>query len=135
MFEIKLLFKSGTSTIESNAIVEGNNHQEIILDISKITDFTLLDSMKISVRALNDSVETCTLCIQDIRGYSKKYSDKELASLIEKDRDKQKNDGLDSEYNLWMRIGIVALIVVISAFFGFVLIFILQKNSRNRRKE
>ena len=136
LYEIKFTFKGEDATFDSNSIIKGNQQNEIILNMSGAKDISLLEAVKISVRSLDDTVENCTLCIRNIKGYSKKYNDKELNAFVEKERDKQKHsDDIDSGYNVWVRIVFVAGIIFISAIFGFVLIFILQRNSRNRRRE
>ena len=135
LYEIKFLFDSENATFESNTVIKGNQLTEIVLNMSKAKDFSLLNGVKISVRTLDDTVDSCTLSIGNIIGYSKKYNSKELTSLIEKERDKQKNNNLSDDYNLWFKIASVTIIILISAILGFVLILILQKNSRSRRKD
>ena len=135
LFEIKFFFNGKNSTVESKEIIVGNKQSEIILDMTNVKDFSLVDSVKISIRSLDNTVNNCTLCIHDIKGYSEKYNNEELKSFIEKERDKQKHANINSTYALWWRIGFVVLIIAISAIFGFILIFILQRNSRNKRKD
>jgi hypothetical protein len=97
-------------------------------------DFSLLNSVKISLRSLDDSVESSTLCIRSITGYSKKYTNQELKDFVEKERDKQHNNN-DADYSFWFKFGVVAIIIVASAIFGFILILFIKKNNPYRRKE
>lgn len=136
LYEIKFTFKGENSIFESNSIVKGNQEQQIILNMTKAKDFNLLKAVKISVRCLDDSVDNCTLAIKNITGYSKKYNSNKLKDLIEKERDKQKHvNNSDNNINLLYRLGVVALIIIISAVLGYLLISILQKNTHSRKKE
>ena len=136
LYEVKFTFKSKTSTFESNSIVKGNLEEDIVLNMSSIKDFGLLEAVKISVRCLDESVDNCTLSIKNITGYSKKYNNNALKELIEKERDKQKqSNNSEEEFDLLYRIGFVAIIILISAILGFAFVLILQKNSRGRKKE
>ena len=135
LYEIKFIFNSKDATFESNSIIKGNTQAQIILDMTKAKEFSLLESVKISLRSLDDSVDSATLCIRDITGYSKKYSNKELNEFVEKERDKQKYHNSDDGYGFWFKFGVVAAIISVSAIFGFILILFIKKNSRSRRKD
>ena len=135
LYEIKFLFKGKNSTFESSSIIAGNQAEEIILDMSKAKEFSMLDSVKISVRSLDESSDNCILWINSITGLSKKYSDNKLNNLIEKERDKQKyGTSLDNANNI-ARTFFVIFIILFVAILGFILIFIFQKNNHNKRKE
>ena len=134
LYEIKFLFSGENMSFESNSLIKGNELQEIILDMTNAKDFSLLKSVKISVRCLDETVDSCSLSIHNITGYSLEYDDDQLKELIEKERDKQNEDS-DSEISWWLRFAIVAIVISASALIGFIFILILKKNSRVRRKE
>ena len=134
LYEIKFTFKGRNTTFESNAIVRGNQEEEIILNMTKAKDFELLEAVKISVRCLDESADNCTLTIKNITGYSKKYNSSTLKNLIEEERDKQKQiNNSKKDINLLYRIGFVVIIILLSAVLSFSLVWILQKNNRNRK--
>ena len=132
LYEIKFVFNSQSATFESSTVIKGNSQAEVILDMSKAKSFSLLDSVKISLRSLDGSVDNASLFIRDITGYSKNFSNQELGDFIEKERDKQKYHNLDSEYSVWFKIGFVALIISLSAALGFLFILFIRKNSRRK---
>ena len=134
LYEIKFLFNAENATFESHTVAKGNELQEIILDMTDVKDFSTLKSVRISVRCLDDTVDNCSLSIHNIVGCSTEYNDEQLRDLIAEDRDK-KNEDSNSEISLWVRIGVVAVVVLLSALVGFILILILKKNSRAKRKE
>lgn len=135
LYEIRFLFKGKSSTFESSSIIAGNQAEEIILDMSKAKDLSMVESVKIAVRCLDDSSDNCTLWINSITGISKKYNSNKLNDLIENERDKQKyGDSIDDSNDI-IRITFVALIIVFVAILGFILILILQKNNHHKRKE
>lgn len=135
LYEIKFIFNSDDATFESNTVIKSNQPTEIILNMTQAKEFSLLKSVKISIRSLDDSADSCALSISKIKGYSKNYTNKELTSLIEKERDKQKHNALNEEYELWFKITVVLVIILIFAILGFIFIFIIQKNSRAKRKD
>ena len=136
LYEIKFVFHSSSATFESSAVIKANQEKEIILNMTKAKDFSLLDGVKISVRSLDDSVDSCTLSIKNITGYSKKYSDSKLNDFIKEERDKQKHiNNSEEDVNLWIRISFVTVLILISGILGFVLLLIVQKNNRSRRKD
>ena len=103
--------------------------------MSKAKDLSMVESVKIAVRCLDDSSDNCTLWIDSITGISKKYNSNKLNDLIENERDKQKyGDSIDDSNDI-IRITFVALIIVFVAILGFILILILQKNNHHKRKE
>lgn len=134
LYEIRFLFNAENATFESHSVVKGNELQEIILDMTGVKDFSALKGVRISVRCLDDTVDNCSLSIHNIVGYSTEYDDDQLRDLIEEERDK-KNEDSNSEMNLWVRIVVVAVVILLSALVGFIFILILKKNSRARRKE
>lgn len=134
LYEIKFLFNADGATFESHSVVNGNELQEITLDMTSAKDLSALKSVRISVRCLDDTVDSCSLSIYNIVGYSTEYDDEQLRDLIEEDRDK-KNEDSSSEISIWVKIGVVAALILLSALLGFILILILKKNSRSKRRE
>ena len=134
LYEIRFVFNSKDAAFETKSVIKGNQRSEIILNMTNAKDFSLLNSVKISLRSLDDSVESSTLCIRNITGYSKKYTNQELKDFVEKERDKQHNNN-DADYSFWFKFGVVAIIIVASAIFGFILILFIKKNNPYRRKE
>ena len=134
LYEIRFIFNSKDAAFEAKSLVKGNQQSEIILNMSEAKDFSLLESVKISLRSLDDSTNNATICIRNIKGYSKKYTNQELNDFVERERDKQHNSK-DSDYSFWFKFGVVAAIISISAIFGFIFIWFIKKNSRAKRKE
>lgn len=135
LYELKFVFKSKNAIFESNAIVKGNEIEDVILDFSQANEFSLLENVKISLRSLDNSPETATMWIYDIIGYSTEYTSDELSEFIEDERDKIKHDEESRSSNYWKPYLIVIGVLASTAILGFVFILIVQKNNRSRRKE
>ena len=116
LYEIKLLCENPQTRIESSAVINGNEERTVILDLSNIAAFGTVGNIRISVRSLNSDVERCSLWLYEINGYSTKYTDEELNTLISNERNKIKNDSSVAEEIFSMRNIIFAVaIVLISA--------------------
>ena len=134
-YEINITFKGKDTMFESASILKSNVSDTIIIDTSSIKDMPSIECVKISVRCLDDSVENATLWIKNIKGYSKKYNDAELDELIKKAREEQKYGENREQESFFERYLFVIIITTVFAVLGLVLVFIIQKNSRSKRKE
>ena len=134
-YEINITFKGDDTIFESASILKSNVSDTIVIDTSIIKDIPSIECVKISVRCLDDSVENATLWIRSIKGYSKKYNNSELDELIKKAREDQKYGDDGNEESFFQRYLLVILLTTAFAILGLVLVFIIQKNSRSKRKE
>ena len=134
-YEINITFKGKDTMFESASILKSNVSNTIIIDTSSIKDMPSIECVKISVRCLDDSVENATLWIKNVKGYSKKYNDAELDELIKKAREEQKYGENREQESFFEHYLFVIIITTVFAVFGLVLVFIMQKNSRSKRKE
>ena len=87
------------------------------------------------IRSLDNTVDNCSLWIYDITGYSTVYSNEELQKFIAENRDKIKNDTHEKTTKEKIETLIFILVIIlVTAFFGFALVFIIQRNHK-RKKE
>ena len=136
LYEIKFIFQNNDAIFETTSIVKGNTQNNVILDLSQAKEFSNLNNIKISLRSLDDSTDSCSLWLYDIIGYSEKNTDESLKKLIQSERNKIKKDQEEQTINqqnttvFWV-IAIVAFATVL----GIILLLLLQRNGRTRRKE
>ena len=136
LYEIKFILQNEKTASESIAIVKGNQQNEIIIDLSKATNLTTLDSIKISLRSLDDSVDSCSLWLYDVTGYSEDHTSDELKTLIENEREKAKQEqddqtDVDHRKTMFLVIGIVAFATLL----GIVLLMLLRRNPKARVRD
>ena len=135
LYELRSIFNTSTTLLETKTIVKGNDLNEIIIDISNIQGFSSLESVKFMIRSLDNAVDNCSLWIYDITGYSTVYSNDELQKFIAENRDKIKNDTHEKTTKEKIETLIFILVIIlVTAFFGFALVFIIQRNHK-RKKE
>ena len=135
VYEIRFTFEGDASSYEAKTLLKGNKSGNVVLDMSDVEGFEALRAVKISISALNEDSESCTLWINKIVGHSKEYNSQELTSLIEEERDKQmQKNHADDLSKMRIRYLTVAAIVLVSAFFGVAFMLIIQKNSKAEGK-
>ena len=130
------MLQNSNTVFETSAIVSGNLQNEIILNLSKAPKLTTLDNVKISLRSLDESVNSCSLLLYDVVGYSEKKSTDELKTLIENEREKIKQEeNAQSEINHKETMFLVAGIILFATLLGVVLVMLLRRNGRARIKD
>ena len=135
VYELRSIFSTSSTLLETKTIVNGNELNEIIIDISDIPGFSSLESVKFIIRSLDNTVDNCSMWIYDVVGYSTVYSNEELQEFIEENRDKSKQETQEkTPIEKIKKFIFIFIIILITAFFGFALVFILQGNHR-RKKE
>ena len=85
LFEIVISGGQGTERVCASQTVISGEEALVVLDLSKYTN-ELTDSWKIGVRSLDGSAKDFFLSIYDIVGYSMEYDSQTLASNIEAER-------------------------------------------------
>ena len=91
LYEVRFTLDGNHSKHESTAIVSGNKSTELLIDASKFTKSSAVNSIRISVRSLDGAVDACSLWIGEIVGCSNAYSSTYLAELIKNERDRVRN--------------------------------------------
>ncbi len=136
LYEIKFILQNNKNIFETTAVVKGNKQNEIVLDLSKATELTTLENVKISLRSLDDTVESCTLLLYDITGFSEDKSNEDLKSLIEKEREKTKQEQ-NKETEIDHRETIIWVVgtIVFTTLLSIVLVMLLRRNGRVKTKE
>ena len=136
LYEIKFILQNDNNVFESSTIVKGNQKNEVVLDLSEAKDFITLDSLKISLRSLDNTVDSCSLWLYDVTGYSEENSTENLKTLIENAREKIKQEqdeqkAIDHRKTMFLVIGIV----VFATLLGIILVMLLRRNARGKSKE
>ena len=136
LYEIKFAFQNDDAIFETKTIVKGNEQTAVILDISQAKNLSTLNTMKISVRSLDDSVNTCSLWVYDITGHSEENTTENLNTLIQKERDKIKKEQ-NEQINPQQKKTAVLVISIIAAstILGLILVLLLQRNGKSKRTE
>lgn len=135
VYELRSIFNTSSTLLETKTIVKGNELNEIIIDILDIPGFSSLESVKFVIRSLDNTVDECSMWIYDVVGYSTVYSNEELQEFVEENRDKSKHETQEkTPIEKLKKFIFIFIIILITAFFGFALVFILQGNHR-RKKE
>lgn len=135
LYEMRYVFNTETSFYESKTIVNGNELNETVLDLSSTEGFSALKSVKFSIRSLDDTANSCSMWIYDIIGYSTVYTNEELEAFVAEERDKNKSDVSESsEKDKLKKLIFILIIITVSALLGFALVLILQRNSRRKRE-
>ena len=120
LYEVKFTFGNGESRAEASAVVNGNDDTEVLIDISQYAVKYMIESIRVSVRSLDGSVNECSLWIYDICGCSNDYTSEQLDDLISLERDKIRQHEEESDNReLFGRVAIALAIVIVTGAIGF----------------
>ena len=136
LYEVKVVLQNEESVFESTAIVTGNQKNELILNLSKADKLNTLDSIKISLRSLDDTVDSCSLWLYDITGYSQEHISEDLKTLIENEREKAKQEQNEQvDINHLQTMVLVLGIIAFATLLGIILVILLRRNTKGRARE
>ncbi len=132
LYKVKIFCENSAARYESSAFVVGNEETNIVLGVSKYSGFGKVEDLRFSVTPLDLESDKYTLWVNNITGYSKKYTNEELQNLIAKDRDELQNDDNEAKESIeWQKITLVVIIAVISTLLAVVVIVSAGRANRN----
>lgn len=138
LYEVMVVFENKDARLETSSIVSSNKAAEIVIKLDHkdyVGKFDNIESLKISVRALNGEHENCALWLYGISGYSLKYSSDKLESFIEKERNKINNELSESSEDAFDQTIIAIVLVLISGVLVIGIFILIRKDTRSNKNE
>ncbi len=136
LYEIEISFDSQESRAESSCVVRGDELTKVVLDMSGYGNSTKIKNIKVSARCIYGDVDSCTMWLYDIKGYSDKYDSATIAEHVEKERAKANITDKEEQAKIEIdRVSITIGVLIIIVSLGFGLFVILKKNTKNKPDE
>ncbi len=133
LFEIVISGGQGTERLSASHTVISGEESIMVLDLSGY-DNELTDSWKISVRSLDGGSKEFFVSIYDIVGYSMEYDSKTLASNIEDERLRIRNQAdISTDESSGSTVGVIITIAILVISLGIGVFVCIRPNDENER--
>lgn len=131
-YRITLVLEGKNGRYESSCIINGDEIQSAVFDISEYAYFNKIEGFRLSVASLNDADETCDMWIYGISGHSDKYASNKLQELISQDRDSMREDDVTDEEGSYLERAAIAVgLVIIVGALGMGLFITFKHNGKS----
>ncbi len=128
LYQVKVICENEKERFVSTCFVNSNEYTEFLVDLSQYSSFGNVESVRISVCAMDGSQQDFNLWLYEISGYSTEYSSSELENLILFDRDKMNTEAGETGGLTVERIILIAIIVTVASVLGIGTLIILRRS-------
>lgn len=136
LYEISFTFENSNTRLESSYAIKGNEKTQVVLDFSQVSDFKLLENMRISLRKIHGEASNSTLWLHGISGHSTEYEDERLEELILNERNKVKHIDEENAETADMEQTAIAMgIIVVLGALGIGIFIAFRKDTRHQKND
>lgn len=121
LYQVVITVGNQTEIVTAEYMVSGKETAQLWIDMRGFNARNMAEYIKISTRALSSSSEEYSLCLNEIRGYSKEHSSDRLADLITAERLRIRNQSEDADEEpdksglIWIIFGVLVGVTGIGA--------------------